>query len=238
MPEPATRPAGAPGGQQRTATQTALVDSFGGKRGLVDSGLPAIVFVFTNSVVAAFAERQTALTGALVAAVVTGVAIVAVRLSRRQTLQQAVSGFLGIAIAAFFAFRAGEARAFFLPGIWINLAYGGAFLLSALVGRPVVGAVFATVEGLGTRWRTDRRLRRAFTVATLGWAVAVFGLRAGVQGALYLADEPGYLAVARLLMGWPLTILAVALTLVATRRVRAQVAAEVAAEPVAEPQPT
>ena len=235
MPEPATRPAGTAGPQQRTATQTALVDAFGGKRGLVDSGLPAIVFVFTNSVVAAFAERETALTSALVAAIVTGVAIVGVRLSRRQPLQQAVSGFLGIAIAAFFAFRAGEARAFFLPGIWINLAYGGAFLVSALVGRPVVGAVFTAVEGLGTRWRTDRRLRRAFTIATLGWALGVFGLRAGVQGALYLADEPGYLAAARLLMGWPLTILAVALTLVATRRVRAQAAAEVAAEPVPAP---
>ena len=64
MSEPAA-PDAPPG---RSVTQTALVESFGGKRGLVDSGLPAIVFVFVNSVVAAFASRDTALNSALVAA--------------------------------------------------------------------------------------------------------------------------------------------------------------------------
>lgn len=215
---------------QRTASQAALVESFGGKRGLVDSGLPAVVFVFTNSVVDVFAPRLTALYSGLGAAIVTGVAVIAVRLVRRQTLQQAVSGFLGLAIAAFFAFRSGEARGFFLPGIYINLAYGAAFLLSALAGRPIVGMIFAAVEGLGTRWRTDPGLRRAFTLATLAWAVLVFGLRAGVQGALYAADQPGYLAAARLLLGWPLTIVAVALTLLGTRAVRARAEAQIRAE--------
>jgi hypothetical protein len=53
----------------------------------------------------------------------------------------------------------------------------------------------------------------------VGWAV-VFASRAAVQGTLYVMDRPGLLAAARLLMGWPLTIAAVALTVAGIKRVR------------------
>jgi hypothetical protein len=119
--------------------RSALVDAFGGKRGLVDSGLPAVVFVFVNSLVGALADRQTGLDAAIAAAVATGVAVVLLRLVRRETLQQAVSGFLGLAVAVWFARRSGEARGFFLPGIFINIGYGLVFLVSALIGRPWSG---------------------------------------------------------------------------------------------------
>lgn len=197
----------------------ALVEALGGKRGLIDSGLPAVVFVFVNSLVQVVAERDTALQTAIGAAVLTGVVTIVVRLARKEPLQQAVSGFLGLALAAFFAIRSGEARGFFLPGIWINIGYGALFLGSALVGRPIVGAIYAAVDGLGARWREDPRLRRVFAYATVGWAL-VFGARAAVQGTLYLLDRPGLLAAARLLMGWPLTIAAVALTVAYVRRAR------------------
>ena len=202
------------------ATQPALVEALGGKRGMVDSGLPAVVFVFANSVVTAFADKDTGLRAALVAAVVTGLGIVALRLRRRETLQQALSGFFALAVAVFFAARSGEARDFFLPGILINLAWAAVFVGSVVVARPFVGYLYAAVDGL-TGWREDRRLRRVFSVATLGWA-GVFVLRAVVQGSLYLADRPGWLAAARLLMGWPLTILAVAATIAYVKRARAR----------------
>jgi hypothetical protein len=205
---------------ERPATTSSLVESFGGKRGLLDSGLPAVVFVFVNSVVQALRDdKQPYLAPALIAALATGAGIMVLRLARKETLQQAASGFLGLAVAAYFANRSGEARGFFLPGIFINIGYGVLFLGSAVVGWPIVGAIIGAVEGLGDRWRTDARLRRTFALVTVGWAVGVFGLRAAVQGALYLADRPGLLAAARLLMGWPLTILAVVVTLWATRRV-------------------
>lgn len=200
------------------AAQPALVEALGGKRGLIDSGLPAVVFVFVNSLVAAFAGRDAGLRAALVAAVLCGVSVVALRLARRETLQQALSGFFALAIAVWLAARSGEARDFFLPGIFINLAWATAFVVSVLIARPLVGHLYAAVDGL-TGWREDRRLRRVFAVATLGWA-GVFVLRAVVQGSLYLADRPGWLAVARLLMGWPLTILAVAATIAWVKRGR------------------
>ncbi|MFN2522827.1 MAG: DUF3159 domain-containing protein [Mycobacteriales bacterium] len=195
----------------------ALVESLGGKRGLVDSGLPAVVFVGVNALVDIGASRSVALRTAIAAAVLTGVAIVVLRLVRKETVQQAVSGFLGLGLAVFFAARSGEARDFFKPGIYINLAYGAVFLGSAIIGRPLVGAIYAAVDGLGDTWRTVRRLRRVFTVATVGWAL-VFGLRAGVQTYFYNADRTDLLAVSKLLLGWPLTIGAVALTIAYVRR--------------------
>ena len=54
-------------------------------------------------------------------------------------------------------------------------------------------------------------------IATVGWS-AVYALRAGVQAFLYREDLPGLLAVGKLLLGWPLTVLAVVLTLAAVRR--------------------
>lgn len=201
------------------ATRPALIESLGGKRGLIDSGLPAVVFVFVNSVVTALSDRDTGLRAALVGAVAVGVAVVALRLYRRETLQQALSGFFALAIAVWFAARSGEARDFFLPGILINVAYGAVFVVSALIARPLVGYVYAAVDGLDKTWRTDRQLRKVFAVATFGWA-AVFAARAAVQGTLYVMDRPGLLAAARLLMGWPLTILAVAATIAWVKRGR------------------
>ena len=199
----------------------ALVEALGGKRGMIDSGLPAVVFVFVNSVAQALTDRDTALVAAVVAAAITGVGILGLRIARRETLQQAVSGLFPLAIAIFFALRSGEARGYFLPGIWINVAYGAAFVVSALVGRPLVGAIYAAVDGLGTRWREDPRLRHVFVVATLGWALVFFS-RAVVQTVFYQLDRTGLLATSRLLMGWPLTIAAVALTLAYVRRARAR----------------
>ncbi len=124
---------------------------------------------------------------------------------------------------AFLAALALLLAGFFLPGIWINIAYGSVFLVSAVVGYPLVGAIYSAVEGLGSSWRQDARLRRVFAWATVGWSL-VFASRAVVQGTLYLMDRPGWLAVARLLMGWPLTIVAVAATVALVKRARARVA--------------
>ncbi len=205
------------------AVRPALVEQLGGKRGLVDTGLPAVVFVSANGLVDAFAPRSTALRAAIGAALLTGLVIVVLRIVRKETVQQAVSGFLGLGLAIFFAARSGEARDFFKPGIYINYAYGAVFLGSALVGRPLVGAIYGALDGLGDTWRTVPRLRRVFGVATVFWA-AVFGLRAVVSTIFYNADRLDLLTVSRLLLGWPLTIGAVAVTVWFVRRSHARFA--------------
>ena len=205
-------------------TRPALIDALGGRRGLLDSSLPVLVFVFSNSVATALSDQRTGLRVALGAALVAGVALVALRLARRETLQQALSGFFALAIAVWLANRTGEARDFHLPHILWQIGYGTVFLGSVLLGRPLVGYVYQAVDGMDRSWRDDRRLRRVFAVATLGW-FAVFATRAVVLGSLYLADRSGWLAVARLLMGWPLTISAAVATIAWVKRGRRAVTA-------------
>jgi len=188
-----------------------LVESIGGWRGLVDSGLPVVVFVAVNA--------AAGLTAAVWAAVASGVLLLVLRLARKESVQQAVSGFLGVALAAYIASRTGEARGFFLLGIWASFVYAGLFAASALVRWPLVGVVWEYVDGVGGQWRRDRALMRVYTWTTVVW-VGVFLSRGLVQRFLYEEDRTGWLAVARLAMGYPLTVGALAVTVIAVRRVR------------------
>jgi hypothetical protein len=200
--------------QQPTPKPTPmLVESIGGWRGLLDSGLPVVVFVVVNTV--------AGLRAAIWAAVGAGVVLFGVRLARRQTVQQALSGFFGILIAAFIANRTGEARGFFLFGIWASFVYAGVFLVSLLARWPLVGLIweYADGRGIGTAWRKDRPLMRVYTLCTLLW-VLVFLARGLVQRYLYDQDLTGWLAFARLAMGYPFTIGALVVSVLAVRRVR------------------
>jgi Protein of unknown function (DUF3159) len=190
-----------------------LVESIGGWRGLLDSGLPVVVFVIAN----ALAGLQPAIWAAIGA----GVVLFAIRLVLRQTVQQALSGFFGILIAAFIASRTGEAKGFFLLGIWASFVYAGVFLVSVLARWPLVGLIWEYVDGrdIGTSWRRDRPLMRVYTACTL-MLVLVFLARALVQRYLYDQDLTGWLAFARIAMGYPVTIGALAVSVLAVRRVR------------------
>jgi hypothetical protein len=195
----------------------AVIRYIGGRRGFVDGALPPVGFVAVNAIASTFMARPDALRTAIAAAVGTGLGLVALRLARREPLQQAVRGLVGLAIAAVFAARSGDARGFFLPGIYVDAAWAAVLATSIVAGRPLVGSVHAAVFGRGAGWRRDTRLRRAFAVVTLGWA-GVYATRALVQAGFYTADEAGLLAASKLILGWPLTIAAVALTLKYVRR--------------------
>lgn len=73
------------------------------------------------------------------------------------------------------------------------------------------------LNGQGSRWRSHTTAVRAYDVATLAWTLVFLG-RYLVQNHLYDEDRTGWLAVARIGMGWPLTALALLVTLWAVRR--------------------
>jgi hypothetical protein len=181
----------------------------GGVTGVVASTVPVVVFVVVNLL--------SALQPALIAALVAGAGVFAYRVARRQPLQPAVSGLLGVGVAAFIAARTGEARGFYLPGLLTSAAFGLAFLVSVLVRRPLAGVVWHAVNGQGQGWRNDPRLLRAYTWASLLWT-AVFASRVVLQGFLYYRNEETWLGVARLLMGYPLVGVALLGTVWAVRR--------------------
>lgn len=206
--EAATEPAPVP---PEDARRQRFIDSFGGVRGMIDSAAPVIVFIVGNSL--------GGLNVGIWSAVAVGIAIVILRLVQRTTLQQAFSGFLGIAIAAFIAHRTGEAKGFFLLGIWGSLLYAGVFTLSAAVRRPVTGLIWEYISPSAIPWRRQPALVRVYTWTTLMWASLYIG-RFFVQGYLYESDQTGWLAFARLAMGYPLTFVVLAVTIIAVRRVR------------------
>lgn len=195
--------------------------ALGGRRGLVDGAAAPVVLVAVNAVLGLTAHAAHALAWAIAASTTTALGIVLVRARRGEPLGGGLRGLAGLAVAIGFAAWTGQARDFFLPGIYVDGAYGVAFAASALVGRPLVGHVYASLFRLGRTWRSHRALRRTLTAATYGWA-SVFGTRTVVQVFLYRADQPELLALAKLLLGWPLTALALLLTLAAARWARAR----------------
>jgi hypothetical protein len=208
------RPAGRPGG---LAAAIAADDRFRASNALgpgafLDAGLPLVLFTAVYTI----GDRD--LTLAIWAALAAGAVLALVRLVRRDPLQNVVAGFLGLGIAVFLAARTGRAEDVFLPGLLINIGYGLAYLVSILVRWPLLGILVGLVTGQGMGWRNDPALLRAYSRASALW-VGLFGLRLAVQVPLYLAGEEqlGWLATARLAMGWPLFLLVAYLSWVIIR---------------------
>ncbi|MEV0670965.1 DUF3159 domain-containing protein [Mycobacterium sp. NPDC050441] len=92
-----------------------------------------------------------------------------------------------------------------MPGIWLSLAMAAAFSVSLLLRRPLVGVIWNLLRSAGPdpSWRADTVALRAFDVATLAF-VALFSARFVVQQWLYEGGFTGWLAFARIAMGYPL----------------------------------
>ena len=188
-----------------------MLEQMGGVAGIVASTIPVAVFVVVNVV--------SSLRPALIAALAAGVAVAGWRIARKQPLQPAVSGLFGVGVAAFIAYRTGEARGFYLPGLIYSAVLGLAFLVSVLVRWPLAGVIWHGINGDGQSWRRDPRLLRAYTWASLLWTL-VFAARLVVQGLLYNADATTWLGIARLAMGYPLVGVALLGTIWAVSRAR------------------
>lgn len=196
-PEEVARRIGANAGiERRDDGQIDVLKTIGGVRGLVESLLPGLVFL------AVFTLSQQ-LNAALVASVAVALVFTVLRLVRRGTLTQALTGLAGVAICAIFSRVTGEAKDYYVPGFYTNLAYGGALIVSILVRWPLMGVVFGFIRSESTGWRASRLRARQYAWAT--WiVVAVFAARLAVQVPLYFADNVPALGAARLAMGVPL----------------------------------
>ncbi len=191
-----------------------LAAQLGGVRGVIESGIPVLVFVV--------AKLLLPLTPTLIIAVASAVAIAAWRLARRQSIRHAVNGLFGVLIGAFLAWKTGTAKAFYLPGILLSLGYGLALLGSVAIRRPLVGWVWSVVAAGGsTEWRGNPRLVRTFSWLTVLWAVTYL-TKVAIQAVVFqhtAADDPGtLLGILRLALGYPPYLLLIAVTVWAVRR--------------------
>lgn len=188
-----------------------VLERMGGVSGLVLAGVPTFAYVIANAI--------AGLDVAVVVAVAVSAALIVFRLARRQPVQPAVSGLLGVVIAALIAYYTGSAENYFLPGIWISLAMAAAFAVSLLTRRPLVGVIWNLLRSSGPdpAWRADKSVLRGFDIATLAF-VALFAARFVVQQWLYDGGHTGWLAFARIGMGYPLLGVALLVVFWAVRR--------------------
>jgi len=182
-----------------------LASALGGWSGVIDSGLPFVVF----TVAYLFTDRNLETT--LYASVGTAAALAILRLVRRQSLQQIFSGLIGIGIAAFLAKRTGNADNFFLPGIITNAAYASACLISIAIHKPLLGYVVEAMRGRDMSWVKDPDARRLFSTITWLWAL-IFGVRVAIMFPLYLLGQTAALGTLKILLGYPLFALGIFVT--------------------------
>ena len=187
-----------------------LAHQLGGWRGLLESGIPVLAFVILNIV--------AGLRPAIIGAVSVAVALAVWRLIRRKPVRHAVNGLFGIGIGAYLAWRSGNAGAFYLPGILINLCWGVGMIVSVVAGHPAMGWLYSVVAAKGsTAWRHNARLVRTLNWLTLLGA-AIFLAKGGLQYALYRADHDTVLGVTRIALGYPSYAFLLALTIWSVRR--------------------
>jgi intracellular septation protein A len=182
-----------------------LASALGGWSGVIDAGLPFVVFT------TAYLVTDRNLETTLYAAVGTAAVLALLRLVRRQSLQQVFSGLIGIGIAAFLAQRTGNADNFFLPGIITNAVYASVCLVSIAIHKPLLGYVIEAMRGRDMSWVRDPAAHRLFSTITWLWAL-IFGVRVAIMFPLYLLGQTTALGTLKVLLGYPLFALGIFVT--------------------------
>jgi intracellular septation protein A len=186
-----------------------LLNAMGGVLGIVETILPGLLFVtvFTLTLNPWLAMWLS---------VAVSVLFTVYRLIRRQAATQALVGLAGVVVSAVLALMSNKPEDNFVVGMTTNGVYGLVFLISLIVGWPIIGVVIGLVRSEGTTWRKNRHHKRVYMGLTGLWA-GMFALRLAVEYPLYLAGNVAGLATAKLLLGLPLYVPVLALTWLVVR---------------------
>lgn len=160
----------------------------------VDTIVGPIVFVTAN--------QLAGLTAAAIAAGGVALAIVIIRLIRRDPLRFALGGVIGTGVAVGLAVRSGRPEDYFLPGIISGAVTAIAVVVSIAVRRPLVAFTSWFARGWPLDWYWHPRVRPAYSAVAWLWA-GFFGLRAWYQWSLASEGALVELAAVRLATGWP-----------------------------------
>ena len=198
------------GASGERVTASGLLSALGGWLGIVETVLPALLFVVIY-VVSRDARLSALVPGGL------ALVMVVIRLVRRQTLVAALSGLLGVGIAVLITLITGRGVDYFLSGFITNAVWAVGLTASILFGWPALGIVIGALRGELKSWRRDVRIRRTATLLTLLW-LGLFVARLAVQIPLYLDDRVEALGIARIAMGIPLFAVVIVVTWFTVRR--------------------
>lgn len=176
--------------------------ALGGPRGMLEGALPFVAFTL------AWVFGQDLLR-AIIAAVAVAVVLAVVRLVQRQPIRYVLQAVVPTVVAVVVAARTGRAEDAFVPGILYNAALAALAIITIAVRRPLFGFIIGAALGDALSWAGDKGLVRMMTKLTAVMA-ASYTIRVVVQLPLYLADQVLLLGIAKVALGWPLLIAALA----------------------------
>ena len=148
--------------------------------------------------------RLAGLTPAVVAA--SALALAAFAWERRRA-RSGLGAALGLTIAltqAAAAFATGSAVAYFLPPIVFNVAYGVAFLVSVVIGRPLAGVFAADTYPFPPEVKASATFRRVFSRVSLAWGLYLLG-RSGIRLLALSWRDVDLIVLINILTGVPFT---------------------------------
>lgn len=177
-----------------------------GRASLADGILPPIVF--------AVADATAGTVTAAVLAVITGLAIVTVRLRSGRPVKFALAGLGGVTVAAVAALGLGPGG-FFLPSVVSGAGLTMLIIISIGFGRPFVAWTSWLARSWPLAWYWHPRVRPAYTFVSWIWA-AFFGLR--TVGQWLTLESTSTAALYRVSTGWPALLLLLVATYVIGRR--------------------
>ncbi len=193
------------GGMPVPDAPESLTALLGGRRAALDATAPAVAFVV------GWLVSGHSLGWGAGAALVTGVAVAALRWHRGHRPLAALLGLLGVSVAVLVALYTGRAADFFLVQLLSNVVSALVWTVSVLVRWPLLGLIVGGALGQRASWRHDPGLLRAYSRASWVW-VGQYVVRISVFTPLWAAGAVVALGIARVALSWPLVAACVALS--------------------------
>jgi hypothetical protein len=196
---------GHPGGVSRPDPAELLTALLGGRRTALDATVPAVAFVL------GWLMSGHSLGWGAAAALLTGAVVASLRWYRGDRPLAALLGLLGVSLAALIALYTGRAADFFLAQLLSNVVSALVWALSVLIRWPLLGVIVGGALGQRTAWRRDPALLRAYCLASWVW-VGQYLIRIAVFTPLWAVGSVVALAVARVVLSWPLVAACIAVS--------------------------
>lgn len=189
----------------RIAQPESLAELLGGRRAALEASAPPVGFL-----IGWLATGQN-LAWACGAALLVSAAIAVVAFVQRRAPRAVVLSLLIVAIGALIVAYTGDARDLFLPRLLTNAASALAWAASIAIRWPLLGVIVGVAVGTRSRWRRDPALVRAYSRASWFW-VLQYVIRTVVFGGLYMAGQVEALAIAQVVLTYPLVIACIAVS--------------------------
>jgi len=123
----------------------------------------------------------------------------------KQSVVYSLAGFGGVVLAAVFVLVSGSETGFYLPGLITTALIIVTAVVSVLFNRPMVAWTSILTRRWPREWYWHPRVLPAYNEVTIIWAVA-FAAQLGLEYWFYQREALNSLGIARLLFGWPFTI--------------------------------